>query len=151
MTKLHQLVLLCLVLVVGILGTGSSTAAAPKATAFNFTMSGAQVVPGSGDPDGTANANVSLHFSKPYTVCAGTNPQNVQRPFTALELHRAPAGEAGPVAVALELGLTGHADAGGCAQVEKRVLQDIQANPELYYLEARNSEFPNGAIRGQLA
>jgi hypothetical protein len=35
--------------------------------------------------------------------------------------------------------------------VEKKLLQDIQAKPELYYLEARNAEFPNGAIRGQLA
>jgi hypothetical protein len=31
------------------------------------------------------------------------------------------------------------------------VLQDIHAHPTLYYLEARNAEFPNGAIRGQLA
>jgi hypothetical protein len=28
---------------------------------------------------------------------------------------------------------------------------DIQANPQLYYLQARNAEFPDGAIRGQLA
>jgi hypothetical protein len=51
-------------------------------------MSGSQVVPDPGDSDGTANAPVSLFFSRPYTVCAATNPQNVQRPFTALELHR---------------------------------------------------------------
>ena len=69
-------------------------------------MDGAQVVPGPGDPDGTANANVSLFFSKPYTVCGSTNPMNVQRPFTALHLHRAPAGEAGPVVATMTSGFT---------------------------------------------
>lgn len=140
-----------LITVVAALNFGPVAAAAAKPKAFNFTMSGNQVVPGPGDPDGTANANVSLFFSKPYTVCAGTNPQNVQRPFTALELRRAPAGEAGPIVATLDPALTGETDASGCGRVEKKVLQDIQANPALYYLEARNAEFPNGAIRGQLA
>lgn len=31
------------------------------------------------------------------------------------------------------------------------LLQDIQNNPGLYYLDAHNAEYPNGAIRGQLA
>jgi hypothetical protein len=124
--------------------------ARPKPNAFNFTMSGSQVVPGPGDPDGTANTNVSLFFSKPYTVCGATNPQNVQRPFTALELHRAPAGEAGPVVALLDPALTGGTEASGCAGVAKKLLQDIQNNPELYYLDAHNAEFPDGAIRGQV-
>jgi hypothetical protein len=98
MTKLRMLAVpIGVVVVMGILSVGPVAGAAKKATAFNFTMSGDQVVPGPGDPDGTANANVSLFFDKPYTVCGAMNPQNVQRPFTALELHRAPAGEAGPV------------------------------------------------------
>ncbi len=124
-----------------------SIAAAKKPTAFNFTMSGDQVVPGPGDPDGTSNANVSLFFSKPYTVCAGTAPQNVERPYTSLELRWAPVGEAGPLVATMTGGATPQS---GCAEVDKPVLQDIQSNPELYYLEARNAEFPNGAIRGQL-
>jgi hypothetical protein len=85
---------------------------------------------------------VRLFFDKPYTVCAGTVPQNVQRPFTALELHRAPAGEAGPVVAVLDPALTGETDASGCAGVGKAVLKDIQDNPELYYLDAHNAEFP---------
>lgn len=113
-------------------------------------MSGAQVVPDPGDPDGTSNANVSVFLDKPYTVCGATNSQNVERPFTALELRRAPAGEAGPVVAILDPALTGGSDARGCARVEKKLLQDIQSNPELYYLEAYNTEFPGGAIRGQL-
>jgi hypothetical protein len=48
--------------------------------------------------------------------------------------------------------LTGGAtDASGCATVDKKVLADIRNNPELYYLDAHNGEFPNGAIRRQLA
>lgn len=111
-------------------------------------MSGEEVVPGPGDPDGTSNAAVSLSFKKPYLVCAGTAPQNVQRPYTALELHRAVAGEAGPVVAALTGGATPQS---GCAEVDMALLRDIQDNPQLYYLEAKNAEFPNGAIRGQLS
>jgi hypothetical protein len=113
-------------------------------------MSGDRVVPGPGDPDGTSNVNVSLFFDKPYTVCGATNPPNVQRPFTALHLHRAPTGEAGPVVATLDPALAGGSDARGCARVDKRLLQDIQNNPELYYPDAHNAEFPDGAIRGQL-
>jgi CHRD domain len=125
----------------------ASVAAAPKPTTFTFTMSGAQVVPGPGDPDGTANAALSLFFKKPSHVCAGTNPQNVQRPFTALHLHHAPAGDVRPEVTTLTGGAT---DASGCGPVPKKVLQDIQNNPEQYYLDAHNEEFPDGAIRGQL-
>jgi CHRD domain len=143
------LALLAGVLLVGPAGTIAS--AAPKPNAFNFTMSGEAVVPGPGDPDGTACANVSLFFSKPYTVCAAANPQDsVQRPFTSLELHRAPAGEAGPTVITFDLARGGPTDMDGCANPDKRLMQDIQDNPELYYLEAENVEFPNGAIRGQL-
>jgi CHRD domain len=115
-------------------------------------MSGTQVVPGPGDPDGTANANVSLHFKKlrgRYAACAAINPQNVTRPVTVLELHRGLAGEAGPAVAALtEAGAT---DLDGCAFFDSRtLLRDIQANPEQYYLDAHNAEFPDGAIRGQL-
>ena len=40
----------------------------------------------------------------------------------------------------------------GCGDVnDKKVLADIRNNPELYYLQAANAEFPNGALRGQLA
>jgi CHRD domain len=138
---------------VGLLALAPAAGAQPdKPTSFNFTMSGAQVVPGPGDPDGTANANVSLHFQKlrgRYAVCAAINPQNVARPITVLELHRGLAGEAGPVVAALTE--AGASDLSGCAFMDsKALLRDIQANPEQYYLDAHNAEFPDGAIRGQL-
>jgi hypothetical protein len=131
-----------------LLAVPTSAQAGKKNDFFNFSMSGAQVTPGPGDPDGASNANVSLFWSKPYTLCAGTNPQNVQRPFTALDLHRAPAGEAGPVVATFTGGRT---DASGCARVEKSLLMDISNHPEMYYLDGHNAEFPDGAIRGQLS
>jgi CHRD domain len=137
------------VLLVGL--SGAIASAAPRPNAFNFMMSGAEVVPGPGDPDGTARANVSLFFSKPYTVCAAANPQgSVQSPFTSIELHRAPAGEAGPTVITFDLDRGGLTEMDGCADVDKRLMRDIQDNPELFYLEVENAEFPNGAIRGQL-
>jgi CHRD domain len=79
----------------------------------------------------------------------GDQPHNVARPITVLELHHGLAGEAGPVVAALREG--GATDLSGCAFVDsKTLLRDIQANPEQYYLDAHNAEFPDGAIRGQL-
>ena len=100
-------------LVAGAIGGGAATAGAePRPTNFSLSMSGNEIVPGPGDPDGTSNAVVSLFFKKPYTICAGTNPQNVQRPLSALDLHRAPSGQAGPVVATFTGGAT---DASGCA------------------------------------
>ena len=136
-------------LVAGAIVGGAATAGAePRPTNFSFSMSGNEVVPGPGDPDGTSNAVVSLFFKKPYTICAGTNPQNVQRPLSALDLHRAPSGQSGPVVATFTGGAT---DASGCAGVEKALLAEIGDNPELFYLDAHHAEFPAGAIRGQLA
>ena len=53
------------VMLLGLLALGPIAGAAKKPNVFNFTMSGAEVVPGPGDPDGSSNVNVTLFFSKP--------------------------------------------------------------------------------------
>jgi hypothetical protein len=39
----------------------------------------------------------------------------------------------------------------GCVNADKRTLREIGKNPERYYLNVVNDEFPVGAVRGQLA
>ena len=121
--------------------------AAPKPDGHSFTMTGGQVVPGPGDPDGFTEARISFFFSKPYRACVGTAPQNVERPYTALHLHRAPQGAPGEFVATFTGGATPQS---GCAEFDREVLVDIRDNPEQYYVDAHNAEFPDGAIRGQL-
>lgn len=121
--------------------------AAPKPDGHSFAMTGDQVVPGPGDPDGFSNAQISFFFSKPYQACVGTAPQNVERPYTALHLHRAPQGATGPVVATFTGGATPQS---GCAALDRKILIDVRDNPEQYYVDAHNAEFPDGALRGQL-
>ena len=121
--------------------------AAPKPDGHSFTMTGGQVVPGPGDPDGFTGAQISLFFSKPYVACVATAPQNVERPYTALHLHRALQGTTGPIVATFTGGFTPQS---GCAALDRKVLVDIRDNPEQYYVDAHNAEFPDGALRGQL-
>jgi hypothetical protein len=83
-----RIALLATVATVWLTSFASAASAAPRPTDFRFPLSGAEVVPGPGDPDGTANAAVSLFFDKPYTVCAGTVPFNAEWPYASLTLHR---------------------------------------------------------------
>ena len=65
----------------------------------------------------------------------------------AAHIHEAPEGVAGPVVVGLDAPTRGAS--GGCI-VKPGEAADIAADPEDYYVNVHNTEFPNGAFRGQL-
>jgi len=54
----------------------------------------------------------------------------------------------GPVVVPLDAPTDGSSS--GCATVDRALAKDIRQNPEDYYVNVHNAEFPAGAIRGQL-
>ena len=70
-------------------------------------------------------------------------------PASAAHIHEAPAGQAGPVAVGLAPPTDGASS--GCADVERELVLDILMNPSDYYVNVHNTEYPAGAVRGQLA
>ncbi|WP_436793552.1 CHRD domain-containing protein [Actinospongicola halichondriae] len=84
----------------------------------------------------------------------GSNPGNGR----AAHIHRGAKGENGPVVANLAFPTDGQA--ADClsenevgkftADAGPGIVQDILANPEGYYFNVHNNEYPGGAVRGQL-
>jgi hypothetical protein len=110
-------------------------------------LTGEAEVPGPGDPDGSGSANVRVN---PGQECLSYDiaVQGIE-PATAAHIHEAPAGEAGPVVEGLEPPADGSSS--GTTEVDREEAKDIVKNPEEYYANVHNKDFPNGALRGQLS
>jgi hypothetical protein len=116
---------------------------------FNIRMTGAAEAPGPGDPDGRGKASVVLNVGH-SKVCFLLKVSKIELPATAAHIHQAPAGAPGPVVV----GLTAPNEKGvsfGCVDADRKLIIDILQNPENYYVNVHNAEFPAGAVRGQLS
>jgi len=111
-------------------------------------LSGAAEVPGPGDPDGSGTATIRLQLER-GEVCFDLTVSNIG-PATAAHIHEGADGVAGPVVVPLDPAPTGGSSSGCISDVDAALLQNIAQNPEQYYVNVHNEEFPDGAIRGQL-
>ena len=127
---------------------------------FTTTLSGAQEcsnatppVCGVGDPDGTGTAKITINPGQ-RRVCWHITVNNIAAP-TRGHIHNAPAGRNGPIVVGFFEPET--VDLDGCTGDEpspaftRELLIDIIQNPQNYYVNVHNADFPGGAIRGQLS
>ncbi len=103
------------------------------------------------DPDGTGRAEVKLRRQK-RKVCFLIEYENIAEPFAG-HIHEGEKGENGDVVVTLFSSETGSfpTPVGGCVRrVKKSLISAIAANPNHYYVNIHNEDYPDGAIRGQL-
>jgi hypothetical protein len=109
---------------------------------------GANEVPGPGDPDGTGKATVTID---PATgqVCFKILSKNLTLPSTNAHIHEAPKGVQGPVVVQLA-GPDGSGMSKGCLPTTPGQAQEIVDGPSGFYVNVHTTDFPGGAIRGQL-
>ena len=127
---------------------------------FTTRLSGAQecsnAIPpvcGVGDPDGTGTAKITVNPGQ-NRVCWQITVNNIAAP-TRGHIHNAPAGQNGPIVVGFFE--AGNVDLDGCTgddrspAFDRERLKDIIQNPQNYYVNVHNADFPAGAIRGQLA
>ena len=114
---------------------------------FTTTLTGAAEVPGPGDPDGSGTATITLNHGQGQ-VCWELTVSDIA-PATAAHIHVAPAGVAGPVVVPLSPPTSGSSS--GCASADRDLIKAIIQNPEQYYVNVHNAEYPAGALRGQLS
>jgi hypothetical protein len=121
---------------------------------FTTTLTGAEEAPGPGDPDGTGTFTMTVNPGLGL-ICYEIEVQNITLPAAASHIHIAPAGSPGPVRVPLMApGADGKSAActavGDAAAFTDALLLDLRKNPASYYVNVHTSDFPAGAVRGQL-
>ena len=106
--------------------------------------------PNKGDLDGTGSAKVTVNVGQ-QRVCWDMTVADIAQP-TRSHIHKAPATTTGGIVVSFfETAET--ADLNGCTTtpVNRDLLKDILQNPQDYYVNVHNADFPAGALRGQLS
>ena len=126
--------------------TKSSVAESTGGVRFTVMLSGAAEVPGPGDPDGMGMAELTLNQGQ-GTIAYEITVQGID-PAMAAHIHRGTANMAGPVVVTLDPPMDGMVS--GVEMVSPELIKDIRKNPGNYYINVHNTQFPAGAVRGQL-
>jgi len=122
--------------------------AAASGRTFTTTLTGAAEVP-PGDPDGTGTATITF-MPGAGQVCWEIQVSGITLPATASHIHEAPAGVAGPVVIPLSAP-DANGFSSGCASVAREQILEIMRDPEGYYVNVHNVDYPSGALRGQLS
>lgn len=124
---------------------------------FTTPMSGAEECNaagtcGVGDTDGSATGSITVNVGQDRVCWEFTNVANVA-PVNRGHIHKAPAGSNGGIVVDffnVASGTQGPLTGCTTTPLGKDLLKDIIQNPEAYYLNLHNADFPAGAVRGQL-
>jgi D-alanyl-D-alanine carboxypeptidase len=103
-----------------------------------------------GDPDGSGVATIAVSTSG-ARVCFELWVHGITLPAVAAHIHAAEPGVNGPVVVPLAPP-DGAGRASGCARgLDRSLLEDLVEEPSSFYVNVHTSDFPDGAVRGQLA
>jgi hypothetical protein len=135
---------------IGVVTLVMTLALAPTASAvqrFEVTMTGAEEVPGPGDPDGTGTASITINRGL-GEVCWEIEVENITLPAIGAHIHVVPP-DPGPVVVPLTPpDVTGTSS--GCLVVDRDLAKAITKDPASYYVNVHTTDFTGGAIRAQL-
>jgi CHRD domain len=116
--------------------------------ALTTNLSGAAEVPGPGDPDGAGTATIRLRLGE-GRLCFQLSASNITLPAAAAHIHQGAAGVAGSIVVTLKPPAA-NGTSSGCVVVPRMLVAQILAGSSGYYVNVHTSDYPNGAIRGQL-
>jgi hypothetical protein len=109
-------------------------------------LTGAEVALTPGDPNGSGMARFHFYPMK-NKICYRITVSNLAS-ATMAHIHKAPAGQDGPIVKALKAPSDG--DSQECVRLSRMKIMQIKNNPSAYYVNVHNDDFPNGALRGQL-
>lgn len=148
MMRRNSSISMSLALAAAVAVAGCETVVEQVADTYHAQLTGGQEVPGPGDADGSGKAEVSI-ADRVDNLCYEIDEVSGIATPTAAHIHRGTAGVAGPPVVTLDVPTDGEST--GCVKVAEALADEIEANPANFYINIHNAEFPNGAIRGQLA
>lgn len=129
---------------------GTAVAANSGTTPLKATLTGAAERPDPGDPDGSGMARLQVKESR-GTICYTLKVRDITQggaTITGAHIHVGGTNTAGPVVQGLELPTDGNVRA--CV-TNQALASRLVADPGGYYVNVHTSEFPNGAVRGQLS
>jgi hypothetical protein len=128
-----------------ILAGAATAAAAFTGPDFRATLSGNNV-PGGGDRDGWGQLRFEIDNTT-HRLCADLEVRSLSE-VTSAQIYRGREGEAGEPVARLERPRDD--DSHDCKQIGEDLAQEIQSNPSAFYVSVATTEYPNGAIRGQV-
>lgn len=141
---------LALAITIGLLASLSLVGGVVAAeTTLTATLAGVTEGDNPGNPDGSGTASITLD---PETgeVCWDLMAEDIGA-VTQSHIHTGAAGVSGGVLIPLDTdGFDGSSE--GCIEdQEAAAIESVIANPAGFYVNLHTSDFPAGAIRGQLA
>lgn len=126
----------------------SSTAAA-GGRPLSATLTGAAEVPGPGDPNGSGTADLTLNQGQ-EEICFDITVSDITLPAIGAHIHAGSASVAGPIVVPLSPP-DANGFSSGCVSADSDLIKAIRKDPSLYYVNVHTTDFPAGAVRGQLS
>jgi hypothetical protein len=102
-----------------------------------------------GDPDGSGLATFIIDPARGQ-LCFSIVVDDILLPAIAAHIHVAPSGVAGPIVVPLTAPGANGASAGCIGGLDSQLLRAIKSHPRQYYVNVHTTDFPAGAVRGQL-
>ena len=134
------------------LGTVGVAVADHGGRPLSTALTGAEEVPGPGDPNATGQADLTFNQGQ-QEVCFTISWADIDGEVFAAHIHVAPPGQPGPIVVTLFTGsFAGTDSASGCVEnVDRELIKAIRQDPSAYYVNVHSRpNFPGGAVRGQL-
>lgn len=111
-------------------------------------LSGPVEVP-PGDPDGSGLATFIIDPARSQ-LCYAIVVKDITLPAIAAHIHVAPSGVAGPIVIPLAAPDATGTSSGCIGELDQQLLRAIKSNPRQYYVNVHTTDFPAGAVRGQL-
>jgi len=108
-----------------------------------------EVAPTLGDPDGGGTALVNVNGAL-GEVCVEVTTDGIATPWTLAHIHQGKVGTEGPVVVDFMAAGAGPRLSKCITGVDPALIDAINATPSNFYVNVHTSEFPAGAVRGQL-